>query len=633
MRSALVGVIGHVDHGKTSLVKALTGIDTDRLEEEKRRGISIALGFAHLAVPGGEIGLIDMPGHERFVRTMISGATGIDAVLLVVAANEGIKPQTVEHVEIAGLIGVKRGIVAVAKCDLVDTARAEAAGRAACELARAAGIAEVTAVGTSAVTGAGLDRLREALGTLPRESATGADAGVFFLPADRVFAVAGFGTVATGTLRRGALRVGDAVEILPGGRSVRVRGLQVHGRAVEAAGAGRRTAVNLRGVERSDLARGDALATPGLLVPSAWLDAELRLLPSAGRDLRSGTVVRLLVGTTETSARVRLLDRDRLEPGDSAAVQLQAGEAVAVPAGEPFIIRTPSPPATVGGGRILDPASRRRRRHDAATLDFLRVLASGPPAAVVAARLRAAGADGCAVAELCRLLAVSREMLGAILPAAGAELLGEDAAILTEVRRDLECRVLALVEEHHRRHPTEPGLPRERLEGTSTTMAATMAAGLVRRGVLVNDGGRLRHRDFDPAALLSERDRSAIEDVEAPFREGGLTPPDIAAVVGSDKARFQAVRYLIRTGTLVRTTDRVQKRDILFHRDAVAKAKRIMGIHLADRAGGFLVADLGRLLGISRKFSIPLLEHLDADGFTRRQDDRRVIAGTGERRS
>ncbi|WP_158043341.1 selenocysteine-specific translation elongation factor [Skermanella pratensis] len=629
MRSALVGVIGHVDHGKTALVKALTGIDTDRLAEEKRRGISIALGFAHLAVPGGEIDLIDMPGHERFVRTMISGATGIDAVLLVVAANEGIKPQTVEHVEIAGLIGVKRGIVAVAKCDLADAAQAEAAGRAACELARDAGIGEVTAVRTSAVTGAGLDRLREALGTLPRDSGTEADAGVFFLPADRVFAVAGFGTVATGTLRRGSLRVGDAVEILPGGRCARVRSLQIHGRAVEAAGAGRRTAVNLRGVERSDLARGAALATPGLLVPSAWLDAELRLLPSAGRDLGSGTVVRLLFGTTETSARVRLLDRDRLEPGDSAPVQLQAGEAVAVPAGEPFIIRTPSPPATVGGGRILDPASRRRRRRDAGTLDFLRVLAAGPPAAVVAARLRAAGADGCAVAELCRLLAVSREMLCGILPAAGAELAGEDAVLLTEVRCRLECRVLALVEEHHRRHPTEPGLPRERLERT----VAARAAGLVRQGILINDGGRLRHRDFDPAALLSERDRGALAAVEAPFREGGLTPPDIAAVVGSDKARFQAVRYLVRTGTLVRTTDRVQKRDILFHRDAVAKAKRIMAIHLADRAGGFLVADLGRLLGITRKFSIPLLEHLDADGFTRRQDDRRVIAGAGERPS
>ncbi|QQP89727.1 selenocysteine-specific translation elongation factor [Skermanella sp. TT6] len=627
MRSALVGVIGHVDHGKTALVRALTGIDTDRLEEEKRRGISIALGFAHLAVPGGEIDLIDMPGHERFVRTMISGATGIDAVLLVVAANEGIKPQTVEHVEIAGLIGVKRGIVAVAKCDLVDAAGAEAAGRAACELARAAGIAEVTAVPTSAVTGAGLDRLREVLATLPRGSGTGVDAGVFYLPADRVFAVAGFGTVATGTLRRGALRVGDAVEIQPGGRSARVRSLQIHGRAVDTAGAGRRTAVNLRGVERSDLARGAALATPGLLVPSAWLDVDLRLLPSAGRDLGSGSAVRLLVGTTETSARIRLLDRDRLEPGDRAPVQLQAGEPVAVPAGEPFIIRTPSPPATIGGGRILDPASRRRRRHDAAALEFLSVLATGAPAAVVAARLRAAGAEGCTVAELCRLLAVSREMLRGILPGAGAELLGEDAVLLAEVLRDQECRLLALVEEHHRRHPTEPGLPRERLDRT----AAVLATGLVRQGVLANDGGRLRHRDFNPAALMSDRDRSVIEDVETPFREGGLTPPDLAAVVGSDKARFQAVRYLVRTGTLVRTTDRVQKRDILFHRDAVAKAKRIMAIHLADRAGGFLVADLGRLLGISRKFSIPLLEHLDADGFTRRQDDRRVIARAEER--
>jgi selenocysteine-specific elongation factor len=620
----MVGVIGHVDHGKTALVKALTGIDTDRLAEEKRRGISIVLGFSHLSLASGEIDLIDMPGHERFVRTMISGATGIDAVLLVVSANEGIQPQTVEHVEIAGLIGVRRGIVAVTKCDLVPAEDALAAGEAAIRLAHGAGIAEVTAVWTSVVTGEGLEDLRERLGGLAGDIGGRIDAGVFWLPTDRVFAVPGFGTVVTGTLRRGILRIGDEVELMPGGRRARVRSLQIHGRPVEAAPPGRRTAVNLRGVDQSDLTAGTALASPGLLTGSRWLDAELTLLRSASQELRGGAVVRLLTGTVETTARLRLLDCDRLEPGSSTLVQLFAETPVAVPAGEPFIIRTPSPPATIGGGRILDPASRRRRRHDAATLALSRVLASAGPAEILAYRLRAVETGGCGLAELTRLLVVSSERLRLYLEDAGAIVLPDGTALDKIAMRDLECEVLALVEKHHRSHPAEPGLPRYRL-GRLGRNADAIAGIMAARGELRNEQGWLRHRDFDPAALLSDHDRRLIASVEREFLTGGLAPPDTSAVVGNDRGRFQAIHYLTRIGVLVRTTDRVQKREILFHRDALAKAQRIMMIHLADRTGGFLVADLGRLLGISRKYTIPLLEHLDAIRFTRRLDDRRVI--------
>jgi selenocysteine-specific elongation factor len=624
MKSALVGVIGHVDHGKTALVRALTGIDTDRLAEEKRRGISIVLGFSHLSLSDREIDLIDMPGHERFVRTMISGATGIDAVLLVVAANEGIQPQTVEHAGIAGLIGVRCCIVAVTKCDLAAPGDAEAVGEAAIRLVRAAGVGDITVVRTSAVTGEGLEDLRERLGRLPEAVAGRTDAGVFWLPTDRVFAVPGFGTVVTGTLRRGFLTIGDEVELMPGGRKARVRSLQIHGRPVEAAPPGRRTAVNLRGVEQTDIARGTALASPGLLAGSHWLDAELVLLGSAPQELRGSAVVRLLTGTLETAARVRLLDRDRLEPGSSSVVQFFTEAPVAVPAGEPFIIRTPSPPATIGGGRILDPMSRRRRRNDERILARLRVLAKAGPVEILTHRLSTAGTEGCRMSELARLLAVSPERLRAYLEDAGADVLANGIALDRAARCCLEMQVLALVEEHHRDHPTEPGLPRDRLGRN----ACAVANALIERGDLRNERGRLRHRDFDPSAFLSNRDRSVIEAVEREFRSGGLMPPDASAVVGNDRARFQAVRYLTRTGVLIRTADRVQKREILFHRDALAKAQRIMTIHLADRTGGFLVADLGRLLGISRKYSIPLLEHLDAIRFTRRLNDRRVIAAS-----
>ena len=624
MRSATVGVIGHVDHGKTALVRALTGIDTDRLAEEKRRGISIVLGFSHLDVAGGEIDLIDMPGHERFVRTMIAGATGIDAVLLTVDAREGIQPQTVEHAGIAGLIGVRRGIVAVTKCDLVPVTDALAVGEAAVRLARAAGIGEVTAVRTSAVTGEGVDELRLRLGCLLDSGGGREDSGVFWLPTDRVFAVPGFGTVVTGTLRRGALSVGDEVELTPGGRKARVRSLQIHGRPVEAAMPGRRVAVNLRGVGQSGVSRGTALASPSLLTGSRWLDIGLALLASAPEELRGGTVVRLLTGTTETSARVRLLDRDRLEPGESAMAQLFTEAPVSVPSGEPFIIRTLSPPATIGGGRVLDPASRRRRRHDQGILAGLRVLAEAPPAEILAERLRAAGAEGCGMPELARLLVVSPDRLCIYLKEAGAVVLPDGTVLAGTAARELECEVLALVEKHHRDHPTEPGLPRDRLG----KRASAIAAALIARGELRNEQGRLRHRDFDPAALLPERDRRLIAAVEREFLSGGLMPPDASAVVGNDRERFQVIRYLTRTGVLVRAADRVQKREILFHRDALAKAQRIMTIHLADRSGGFLVGDLGKLLGISRKYSIPLLEHLDAIRFTRRLDDRRVISET-----
>jgi selenocysteine-specific elongation factor len=348
----------------------------------------------------------------------------------------------------------------------------------------------------------------------------------------------------------------------------------------------------------------------------------LTLLGSAPQELQGGTLVRLLTGTVETTARLRLLDCDRLEPGSRALVQLFTEAPVAVPAGEPFIIRTPSPPATIGGGRILDPVSRRRRRHDAATLALLRVLASAGPGEILAHRLRAAGTEGCGMAELARLLAVSPERLRSYLVDAEAQVLPDGTVLDRTAGHDLECEVLALVEEHHRRHPAEAGLPRDRLGRN----AGAVAAKLIGRGELRNEQGRLRHRDFDPATLLSDRDRRVITAVEREFLMGGLAPPDVSTVAGNDRGRFQAIRYLTRTGVLIRTADRMQKREILFHRDALAKAQRIMTIHLADRTGGFLVADLGRLLGISRKYSIPLLEHLDAIKFTRRLDDRRVIA-------
>ncbi len=370
LRRLVVGVIGHVDHGKTALVRALTGMETDRLPEEKRRGISIALGFAHLRHDGAEIDLIDMPGHERFVRTMIAGATGIDAVLLVVDAREAVKPQTAEHVAIAGLLGITEAVLAVSKCDLVTAEQAVATAAEGATLLRSVGLAVEGPVLTSASTGAGLDGLRGLLSRVAARTEPRGERGFAWLPIDRAFSIAGHGTVVTGTLRCGRLSSTDVLELLPEGTALRVRAVQVHRETVLAALPGQRVAVNLRGVQAAALSRGQALATPGIIRPANWIGVSLRSLPDAP-SLPSGALLTLLAGSSECESRLRLLDRDVLEAGASCVAQLHCHTGVALPAREPFVLRSTAPQMTVGGGRVLDPNMRRLRRKEATRLQRL----------------------------------------------------------------------------------------------------------------------------------------------------------------------------------------------------------------------------------------------------------------------
>ncbi|MGY2047126.1 selenocysteine-specific translation elongation factor [Methylobacterium sp. JK268] len=626
-RALVVGVIGHVDHGKTALVRALTGTDTDRLKEERERGVSIVPGFALLRVPGGEIDLVDLPGHERFVRAMIAGATGMRAVLLAVDAREGIKPQTLEHLAIARLIGVRRGVVALTKCDLVDE---EEAGRRAAEIAAlvaAAGIEAAAPLRTSVTRGEGLGELAGRLADLLRDGVASPDDGAPILPIDRVFPRPGFGAVVTGTLRRGRLAVGDGVAVAPEGIAGAVRGLQSHGRPVEAAEPGRRVAVALRGVDLAQLRRGQILAPPGLLVPSRWLDVSLTVLRDAPAALASGTRLRLLAGTTELPVRLRLLDRETVEPGEEALAQLHADEAVALPAREPFLLRSDSPSLTLGGGTVLDPASRRRRRRDPRLLAELRVLADGRPADILRARLTRAGRAGARLDDLSRLVGIAAERVRRHLAALGALDLGErflGADVLDGARID----AMALLDAHHQAHPMEHGIALARL-GAGLAADEGVTAALVRD--LVASGRAVRERDlvraagFDPARQETPTARALAEQ----FRRAGLTPPDEAEAVGRDIRRQEAVAYLVRSGLLIRAADRVQRRTILFHKDAIEGAKRTLVDAFAVQAGGegFLAREAGAVLGISRKFSIPLLEHLDATRFTRRIGDRRVLIG------
>ncbi len=619
----IMGVIGHVDHGKTALVRALTGIETDRLPEERRRGISIALGFAHLPTPAAIIDLIDMPGHERFVRTMISGATGIGAVLLVVAANEGIKPQTLEHAEVAALLGVREAVVAITKCDLVAPAEAEAAATAAASLAASLGLAGPAPVQVSAPAGQGIAALKHALGTLAAQARPAIARDACYLPIDRAFSVAGHGTVVTGTLRWGSIAAGDEVELSPGGHRLRVRGVQIRGTGVALAAPDQRVAVNLRAVEPGQVHHGLALATPGLLRESSWLTVALRAAPSA--PLLAATArLRLLFGTSEAEASLRLLDRAALAPGQACLAQLRCTPRVAVPVGEHVILRLASPARVVAGARVLDAQAQRLRRDDPAALAWVETLAHAPPDAVVAAALARAGSRGAPIASLVRLAGVSPARMQKALRQAPA-LIADKVAVTAPALARIEAGIVRVLEGLW---PTQPqGLAPEQLrsvlpgcgaEVLGLAIARLAIAGRVERASRI----RLIRAEHEQARRVAED--GLADRLAQGFRRAGLSPPTDKP---PDVATRRALDRLVREGVLVRALDRVQKREILFHRDAIQEARRRLRPLLAT-APGLLVGDAGAALGISRKYSVPLLEHLDAVQFTRRLGDRRQLRDT-----
>lgn len=620
MRHALVGVLGHVDHGKTALVRALTGTETDRLPEERARGISIVLGFARLGAPcGAELDLVDVPGHERFVRAMIAGATAMRGALLAVDAAEGVRAQTVEHAEIAATLGIRRGIVAVTRADRTTPEQVARAAEEARALTRRLGLGDWPVLPTSALTGQGVPELAAALGTLagtPEPDVEGS-----WMPLDRAFSLPGAGTVVTGALRRGVLRLGEEVEILPGRRPARIRGLQMRGRAVAEAVAGRRVAVALRGVERGAVAPGNALAAPRLLAVATRLDVRLTLLASAQRPLARGEALRLLLGTAEVSARLHLLDREAVAPGEAAVAQLRLDAPLAAPVREPFVLRLASPARTVGGGVVLDPDPPRRRVRDA---PLLAAMAAADASGAAALRLREAGIAGLRADTLARLAgatAARPEALEGVRLAGGLVLHRDEAAAA-------ERTLLAAVEAAQRCDPTGAGPDLRALRPAlpASTPLEGLVARLVAAGALLLEGGRLRRQGLDAAALLSDADRALLAAVEGAFRAALLAPPDAEAVVGGCRRRTAALHHLLRAGVLVRAPDAVQKREIVFHRAALDAARRAIRVHFATRPDGFAAGECGRLLGISRRYAIPLLERLDAERFTRRAGDRRFVA-------
>jgi selenocysteine-specific elongation factor len=631
IKHVIVGTAGHIDHGKSALVEALTGTNPDRLEEEKRRGITIDLGFAFLEMDGARLGFVDVPGHERFVRNMLAGVGGIDLVLLVIAADESIKPQTREHFDICRLLGIRRGIIALTKADLVD---AEMQGLVRLEIeefVRGSFLEGAPIVPVSAKTGAGIAALKNELRATAEAAEAKDEARHFRLPIDRSFAMKGFGTVVTGTLMAGSVKAEDEVELHPLRRRVRVRGLHSGGRAVARAVAGQRTAVNLAGIEREEIRRGMALSAPGVFQATRRLDARVALLASAARELKNRARVHFHQGTAETIAQVAPLGRDALAPGESGLVQLQLDEPVLVLPGDRFILRQFSPVVTIGGGTVLDARAVRHRRSDEAIIEFLETLERGNRDEVLTAMTEAAP-RGLSLADVVGRTGWSEAE--AALTALGLgenkklRITGEQPLTMASIRavEVTKAAVKRVIEEFHRANPLVQGMPKQELRARAgnppAEMFRTALEDLV-RAKAVAVAGDLVQRAGREIALTAEEAR-AKELIEQEFAKAGLTVPSFAAVLEKlpveSKRAQKILQILLREKALVKVTE-----DLVFHRTAVERLRGLLAKYRQEKGNRLPIPAFKELTGITRKYAIPLLEYLDREQVTRRVGDERVI--------
>ncbi|MGA3197355.1 MAG: selenocysteine-specific translation elongation factor [Terriglobales bacterium] len=629
MKSVIVGTAGHIDHGKTSLVKALTGIDADRLEEEKRRGITIDIGFAHLELPApnGEslrLGFVDVPGHERFVRNMLAGIGGIDLVVLVIAADEGIKPQTREHFEICRLLAVRRGLTVLTKSDAVDADTLEVVRLEVADFLRGSFLdyAHSPIVAASSLTGAGLDDVRTALAKIASEVTARDSAALTRLPIDRVFTMKGFGTVVTGTLVAGTINKEDELEVFPAGQRVRVRGVQVHGSQAEAAIAGQRTALNLASVSTEDLARGMTLASADAFRATARIDAQLSLLASA-KPLKDGARVHFHTYTMETIAEVRLHATRQLKPGEEAFAELRLAEPGLLLPGDRFIIRQFSPVITMGGGVVLDSSPPLRKPSLEQVTTFLKTMLEGSPEQALVARVarsRTAGLALDAVTAQMNLRRADAEKL-----AARAGLLHCGGILVAPAAfADASSHLVQAVRKFHDANPLVAGMSKEELRDRVGLGPEVFSAALAKLAAnkTLEVAGELVHAPGRGVSMRDEESESK-KTIEQAFQSAGLKVPalkDVLAVLKVDKVRAQKiVTLLLRERILIKISD-----DLVFHQSALADLRQKVTTVKATTPK-IDVARFKDMTGVSRKYAIPLLEYLDRERVTRRVGDERFI--------
>jgi len=635
MKQIVLGTAGHIDHGKTALIKALTGIDTDRLKEEKERGITIELGFASLVLPSGlRMGIVDVPGHEKFVKHMVAGVWGIDLVALVVAADEGIMPQTGEHLDICRLLAVKKGLVVVSKIDLADSELVQLVGEEVRELVKGTFLEGAPIVNVSSLTGEGIPQLLDTLDRLANEVQGRTSEGLFRLPIDRVFVMKGFGTVVTGTLVSGSISVGNMVQILPSLREGKVRGIQVHNEIVEIARAGQRTAVNLQGIEKSRINRGDVLVLPQTITPTYMVDAYLEHLPTSPRPLRNRIKQRFHIGTSSRMATIVLLDREELAPGEKGFVQLRFEKPVVALPQDRFVIRGSFAIQTLGGGIIVDshPAKHKRLAKD--VLAGLVILREGEEEEIVSHQLASSGGRGMTLRELGERVNIPTSRLSKLLRGlmSRAEIVtidgDEGRFIHHRGYEQLKKKTLSYILEFHEKHPLRLGPSKEEVK---SKLPKTVEAKLFHRMLkeLMDSNEILVEKDKLrlPTHRVSLRDdqKRLKNMVEEFFAKGGLqspSPKELALKLSADESEVRnVIRLLMEEGAIIKA-----KEDMFFHKEAVEKLKGELIRFLRDHHE-ITTAQFKEITKVSRKYAIPLIEYFDNSKVTIRVGEKRLLRG------
>jgi len=635
MKHVIIGTAGHVDHGKTQLVKALTGKDTDRLKEEKERGISIELGFAPFVLPSGRrVAIIDVPGHERFIKNMLAGVGGIDLVLMVIAADEGVMPQTREHLDIIQLLQIPRGIIVITKQDLVDQDWLQLVMEEVREQVAGTVLADAPMIGVSSVTGEGIAELVSLIEDAVTEVKERPTTGHFRMPVDRVFSVTGFGTVVTGTLNAGQVRVGDTVEILPENLEARVRSLQVHGDKVEMAEAGQRVAINLSGLEVQDVKRGSIVAALGTLRPSYRLDVQLYLLPGTEKNLENRQRVRLHLGTTEALGRVTLLDRDELEPGQEAFAQLVMEEPVVAAKHDRFVIRSYSPMHTIGGGSVIDPNPVKHKRFKEEVLTNLATKQQGTPDELLLQQLINQRDQLLTFEEAANLANLTAQEAGAALEVLKAQAQvhilineGKTYVAANEVYRKWVGDITRTLEDFHRDYPLRTGLSKEELrsryfKSIPNKIFNALLQYLARQDVVDLWEQTVALKGFQPR--LEPQVQELVTKVVNLYQKQVFQPPGWREVVEDLKIpegwEEEILLYLVNRGDLVKISE-----DMYFAKPALEEARNRLVTYLKEHKE-LQLGEARDILQSSRKYVLPLLEYFDQQRLTRRVGDKRVLA-------
>ncbi|MHB1391981.1 MAG: selenocysteine-specific translation elongation factor [Clostridia bacterium] len=635
MKNVIIGTAGHIDHGKTTLIKALTGRDTDRLKEEKERGISIELGFTYFDLPSGRrAGIIDVPGHERFIKNMLAGAGGIDVVILVIAADEGVMPQTREHLNILSLLQVKKGIIALTKKDMVDQDWLEMITEQIRDEVNGSFLKEASIMPVSSVTGEGLKELIAEIDKVTEVVEEKDTHEIFRLPVDRSFTITGFGTVVTGTLTSGSISEGDRIEIYPRKTETRVRSIQVHEKNVKTAYAGQRVAVNIANVKLDEIQRGDVLAQPGRMEPTMMLDARLEMLPGADKSIDNRDRLRLYHGTSEIMCRVVLLDREELKPGESAFVQLRLEEETACMKGDRFVIRTYSPMLTIGGGTILEPNPPKRKRFKEDVIEELKIKEQGNPTEVVEGYLIQNSDKYPEKKVIIKAVGSMNDELYRKITAELSEKklirefkLGNETYVLhTRYLKDVETKLTEILDTYHKKNPLKSGISKEELrtrtfEGMKPRLADLVFGYFEADGIIKIENQYIAQSGFK---VQFNKVQEQIKDViEKSYRENRFNPPKLAELAEAnrmDKNQCQVVySALIEMGELIKLDE-----DIAFSRDAYNEAVELVRKYIKEN-GPIQLGQFRDILGTSRKYAMALLDHFDQNKITKRVGDNRVL--------